>query len=79
VVGFRGQLAIEAEEALLIRGEGSDVNFVLLVRIHGGYLAIVVLLWNENWPVEMHGDAFWFNGLCFALIVTRWCLVVAWQ
>lgn len=34
VIGARGELAVKTEEALLLRGEGLDVDLVLLMRIH---------------------------------------------
>lgn len=36
VVGTRGELAVEAEQALLLWGKGLDVDLVLLKRVHGG-------------------------------------------
>jgi len=34
VVGFGGELAVQAEEPLLVWGEGCNIDLVLLVRIH---------------------------------------------
>jgi len=34
VVGFGGEFAIEAEEALFVWGERADIDFVLLVGVH---------------------------------------------
>jgi hypothetical protein len=44
VIGFGGDFTIEAEESLLIWGERSDINFVLLVGVHL-VLEIVMVLW----------------------------------
>jgi len=34
MVGLGGELAVEAEESLLVWREGADVDFVLLVGVH---------------------------------------------
>jgi len=34
MVRLGGELAVETEEPLLIRGEGADVDFILLVGVH---------------------------------------------
>jgi len=34
VAEFGGELAVEAEESLLVGGEGADIDFVLLMEVH---------------------------------------------
>jgi len=48
VVGFGRELSVEAEQALLVRREGGNVDFVLLVGIHRGGMDVVLQCGNGD-------------------------------